>query len=186
MRFVFVFCASSGMRKKPWRRSAPSRCPSMLRPSEKVTRTFGPDGTAAASPGASMNKIALSSEWATISAAPPPCGSGANSGFPEADHLGAATSGDRSSPALGGGADHAASSGTALEGAMRTGLVGGGGGDQSATGSGAAGADQISSALGGAGCGVVGHSWGVAWGAAAQGEPLFTGGAIDQVGARGG
>src|SRR5437868_1509305 len=124
--------------------------------------------------------------WSSSAARDSPGGSGANSGFPESDHLGATTSGDRSSPAPGGGADQMASPGTALEGALRTGLVGGGGADQSATGSGAAGADQISSASGAAGWGVVGQSWGVACGATAQGESPFAGGAIGQFGSTGG
>ena len=246
------------MRKKPWRRSASSRCPSIARPSEKVTRTFRPDGAGAVSPGASMKKMAFSSECATISTAPPPCGcsanwacersrsvtlprrvrpprawiatrcspetispgtavpllvpaplsstgrsrlaasassigrgassssaasdspaaNGANSGFPELDHLGASTSGDKSPPAVGGGADQEASSGVALDGAAPAGFAGGGG-DQSATGSDAAGADHNASAAG-AGAGVAGQSSVAGCGATAQGESLFAGGAIAQ------
>src|SRR5438105_15171266 len=52
--------------------------------------------------------------WSSSAARDSPGGSGANSGFPESDHLGATTSGDRSSPAPGGGADQMASPGTAL------------------------------------------------------------------------
>src|SRR5437763_15560335 len=70
---------------------------------------------------------------ASSAASDAPGGSGANSGLADPDHFGAAGSGDRSSPVLGGGAAHDASSGAALEGAVRKGCGGDEAADQSAT-----------------------------------------------------